>query len=98
MDAHFLSEAVKDNISDSVNEMIRLFQTLAPANNQIYTDALDRLVAAQAPQRNQIDAAAEEFTFAIPQHTYETMIATVPAIEYGGSIRKTFKSTFFIRF
>ena len=75
MDAHFLSEAVKDNISDSVNEMINLFRTLAPANNQIYTDALDRLVAAQAPQRNQIDAAAEEFTFAIPQHTYETMIA-----------------------
>ena len=66
MDAHFLSKAVKDNLTDSLNKMIALFCTLQPANTQPYTQALDRLIASQAPPKNQIDTAAKEFTFDIP--------------------------------
>ena len=96
MDAHFLSEAVKDNLSDSLNEMIALFRTLQPANNQPYTAALDRLVASQAPPRNQIDTAAEEFTFVIPEHTYQTMIArlTDTALREGIHYKEVHNNTF----
>ena len=96
MDAHFLSEAVKDNLSDSLNEMIALFRTLQPANNQPYTAALDRLVASQAPPRNQIDTAAEEFTFVIPEHTYQTMIARLrdTALREGVHYKDVHNNTF----
>ena len=96
MDAHFLSEAVKDNLTDSLNEMIALFRTLQPANNQPYTQALDRLIASQAPPRNQIDTAAEEFTFDIPEHTYETMIARLrdTALHEGIHFKEVHNNTF----
>ena len=96
MDAHFLSEAVKDNLTDSLNEMITLFRAIRPINNEPYTQALDRLIASQAPPRNQIDTAAEEFTFDIPEHTYETMIARLrdTALREGVHYKDVHNNTF----
>jgi len=75
MDAHFLSEAVKSEQHQNISVIIDLFKRLAPDDNNEIAARIRTLENLHRPSKNPIEQYADEFTFQIPEHTFDDMTA-----------------------